>query len=154
MLLALTGTGGPDLTPFAAENFSFMSTDFEPLTTPSLIVAGDHDDSPLSVRGPDWFTDGDHLGPGAADLLTLCGAEHSLGGIHGYTDTGDHRREPRARRTHPAGHPVRSAHGTGPRRRRLACRAGTPGRDQRPAGEDRLEVNNPLAPAVGPASGS
>ncbi len=88
VLLALTGTGGPDLTSFAAENFSFMSPDFEQLTTPSLIVAGDHDDSPLSVRGPDWFTDGYRLGPGATDLLTMFGAEHSLGGIHGYTDTG------------------------------------------------------------------
>lgn len=53
MLPALTGTGGTDLTPFAAENFSFMSPDFGQLTTPSLIVAGHHDDSPLTVRGPD-----------------------------------------------------------------------------------------------------
>ena len=51
------------------------------------MVAGDRDDSPLSVRGPDWFTDGYRLGPGVTDLLTLYGAEHSLGGIHGYHDT-------------------------------------------------------------------
>jgi dienelactone hydrolase len=86
-LLALTGTGGASLAPFAAENFPFMSPDFAELDTPALIVAGDHDDSPLSVRGPDWFTDGYRLSPGATDLLTLFGAEHSLGGIHGYTDT-------------------------------------------------------------------
>lgn len=87
VLLALAGTGGANLTPFAAENFPFMSPDFADLKTPSLIVAGDHDDSPLTVRGPDWFTDGYRLSPGATDLLTLFGAEHSLGGIPGYNDT-------------------------------------------------------------------
>ena len=87
VLLALAGIGGAGLTPFAAENFSFMNPDFAELNTPSLIVAGDHDDSPLSVRGPDWFTDGYRLSPGATDLLTLSGAEHSLGGIHAYFDT-------------------------------------------------------------------
>jgi hypothetical protein len=87
VLLALAGTGGADLTPFAAENFSFMNPDFAELDTPALIVAGDHDHSALTVRGPDWFTDGYRLSPGATDLLTLFGAEHSLGGIQGYTDT-------------------------------------------------------------------
>ncbi len=86
VLLALTGIGGADLTPFAAQHFAFMSPDFAELQTPSLIVAGDQDSSPLSVRGPDWFTDGYHLSPGATDLLALFGAEHSLGGIHGYND--------------------------------------------------------------------
>ncbi|MFC4907429.1 alpha/beta hydrolase family protein [Actinomadura gamaensis] len=83
VLLAVTGTGGTDLSPFAAEHFPFMSPDFEKLTTPALVVAGDKDDSPLSVRGPDWFTDAFRLSPGATDLLTLFGAEHSLGGIVG-----------------------------------------------------------------------
>jgi pimeloyl-ACP methyl ester carboxylesterase len=87
VLLALAGTGGADLTPFAAENFPFMNPDFAELNTPSLVVAGDHDDSLLSVRGPDWFTDGYRLSPGATDLLTLFGAEHSLGGIHASFDT-------------------------------------------------------------------
>src|ERR1700691_1521599 len=87
VLLALAGTGGADLTPFAAENFSFMSPDFAELKTPALIVAGDHDDFALTVRGPDWFTDGYRLSPGATDLLTLFGAHHSLGGIQGYNDT-------------------------------------------------------------------
>lgn len=35
VLLALTRTGGADLTPFAAENFPFMSPDFTQLTTTS-----------------------------------------------------------------------------------------------------------------------
>ncbi|WP_435841816.1 hypothetical protein [Streptomyces hygroscopicus] len=39
------------------------------------------------MRGPDWFTDGYRLSPGATDLLTLFGAEHGLGGIQGSFDT-------------------------------------------------------------------
>lgn len=92
VLLAATGFGGDELTPFAQENFgSFMSPDFERLTTPFLAVAGDADQSLLSTRGPDWFTDVFHHGPGARALLTLSGGEHSLGGIHSYNaaDTTD-----------------------------------------------------------------
>ncbi len=87
VLLCLPGAGGADLSPLAAEYFPFMSPDFAEMKTPSLIVAGDHDQSPLTVRGPDWFTDGYRLSPGATDLLTLFGAEHGLGGIQGYNDT-------------------------------------------------------------------
>ena len=90
VLLATTGTG-EELTPFAATNFGFMRPDFSSLTTPSLVVAGDADQSMLSTRGPDWFTDVHTLSPGATDLLTLPGGEHSLGGIsgHGVTETTD-----------------------------------------------------------------
>ncbi|MBB1151584.1 alpha/beta hydrolase family protein [Amycolatopsis dendrobii] len=84
VLFALTGIGGADLSPFAAENFPFMSPDFAGLKAPALFVAGDQDDSMLSVRGPDWFTDAYRLSPGEKSLLTLFGAEHSLGGITGY----------------------------------------------------------------------
>jgi predicted dienelactone hydrolase len=87
VLLCLAGTGGADLSPMAAQYFPFMSPDFAEMTTPSLIVAGDHDQSPLTVRGPEWFTDGYRLAPGATDLLTLFGAEHGLGGIQGAFDT-------------------------------------------------------------------
>jgi pimeloyl-ACP methyl ester carboxylesterase len=87
VLLAAAGTGGADLTPFAAEHFSFMNPDFTGMTTPALVVAGDKDQSALSVRGPEWFTDAYSLSPGPKSLLTLFGAEHSLGGITGYTDT-------------------------------------------------------------------
>lgn len=91
VLLATTGIGGDDLTPFAKENFSFMHPDFDDLTTPALVVAGDHDQSALSTRGPDWFTDVYSYSPGARSLLTLFRAEHMLGGIHAYnaTDTTD-----------------------------------------------------------------
>jgi pimeloyl-ACP methyl ester carboxylesterase len=87
VLLAAPGTGGADLTPFAAENFSFMNPDFAQMTTPALVVAGDKDQSALTVRGPEWFTDPYFLSPGPKSLLTLFGAEHSLGGIAGYLST-------------------------------------------------------------------
>ncbi|MEU6796092.1 chlorophyllase [Nonomuraea wenchangensis] len=83
VLLATPGSGGADLTPFAAEHFPFMNPDFTRMTTPALVVAGDQDRSALSVRGPDWFADPYRLSPGGKSLLTLSGAEHSLGGIVG-----------------------------------------------------------------------
>jgi predicted dienelactone hydrolase len=87
VLLCLPGTGGADLSPVAAQYFPFMSPDFAEMKTPSLVVAGDRDQSPLTVRGPDWFADGYRLAPGATDLLQLFGAEHGLGGIQGSNDT-------------------------------------------------------------------
>ena len=85
VLFATAGRGGADLTPFAAENFPWLKNpSFADMTTPALVVAGDHDDIPLSVRGPDWMTDPYFLSPGSKSLLTLFGAEHSLGGIAGY----------------------------------------------------------------------
>jgi pimeloyl-ACP methyl ester carboxylesterase len=83
VLLALTGLGD-DLTPFAAEHFPFMRPSFDTMTTPALIVAGDSDQSALSTRGPDWFTDPYTYSPADKSLLTLFGAEHSLGGVNGY----------------------------------------------------------------------
>ncbi len=85
VLLATTGTGGADLTSFAAERFPFMNAHFSAMNTPTLVVAGDHDQSLLSTRGPDWFTDPYYLSPGSKSLLTLYEAEHSLGGISGYS---------------------------------------------------------------------
>ncbi|MGW0659198.1 alpha/beta hydrolase family protein [Streptodolium elevatio] len=83
VLLALTGLGD-DLTPFAAEHLPFMRPRFDTMTAPALVVAGDKDQSHLSTRGPDWFTDPYTYSPGAKSLLTLFGGEHSLGGIPGY----------------------------------------------------------------------
>ncbi len=85
VLLSTPGVGGAELLPFAAEAFPFMKyPSFADMTTPTLVVAGDHDQSPLSTRGPDWFTDSYRLSPGPKSLLTLFGAEHGLGGIHGH----------------------------------------------------------------------
>ncbi|MEU4226670.1 chlorophyllase [Nonomuraea sp. NPDC026600] len=87
VLLATPGQGGADLTPFAAEHLPFMNPSFADMTTPALVIAGDRDQSALSVRGPDWFTDPYFLSPGGKYLLTLFAAEHSLGGIPGYNVT-------------------------------------------------------------------
>lgn len=84
VLLATPGRGGADLTSFAAEHFPFMNPSFSDMKTSTLVVAGDRDQSQLSTRGPDWFTDPYYLSPGSKSLLILFGAEHSLGGIAGY----------------------------------------------------------------------
>lgn len=54
------------------------------MTPPVLVVAGDSDLSQMTVRGADWRADAYLLSPGDKCLLTLFGAEHSLGGIPGY----------------------------------------------------------------------
>ncbi|QOR71587.1 alpha/beta fold hydrolase [Ruania alkalisoli] len=84
ILFAATGLGGDDLHPFAQANFPFMRPSFQEMATPTLVIAGDHDQSAMSSRGPDWFTDAYTYSPGATDLLTFYGAEHALGGIVGY----------------------------------------------------------------------
>ncbi len=86
VLLCLPGSGGADLTSDAPRGHPFVSPDFAELKTPSLVIAGDRDDSPLTTRGPGWFTDGYRLSPGATDLLILFDAEHWLGGIQGRHD--------------------------------------------------------------------
>lgn len=85
VLLATAGKGGDDMTPFAAENLPWLRhPDFGHMAAPALVVAGDKDILPLTVRGADWTTDPYVLAPGDKSLLTLFGAEHSLGGISGY----------------------------------------------------------------------
>lgn len=84
VLLASVGRGGDDLSAFAREHTPYADLTFDTLTTPTLVVAGDADQSLLTRRGPDWFADPYHLSPGARALLTLFGGEHMLGGISGY----------------------------------------------------------------------
>ncbi|MDC7340742.1 alpha/beta hydrolase family protein [Streptomyces lydicus] len=86
VLLAAPGSGGDAVTDFVAENYSFFLTmEFSQMSTPTLVVAGDKDDSAhLTVRGPDWHADPYVLSPGPKALLTLFGAEHGLGGVSGY----------------------------------------------------------------------
>ncbi|MEU9836868.1 chlorophyllase [Streptosporangium sp. NPDC048047] len=86
VLLAGPGRGGDALSDVAAANYPvFLNPDFSKMTTPTLVVAGDRDDSPhLTVLGPEWHTDPYHLSPGPKSLLTVFGAEHGLGGISGY----------------------------------------------------------------------
>jgi len=86
VLLAAPGRGGADLSAFAAEHYSFfLHSSFAEMTTSALVVAGDKDVSPhLTVRGADWHADPYFLSTGPKCLLTLFGAEHSLGGVAGY----------------------------------------------------------------------
>lgn len=84
VLLCLAGLAGDDLTPIAAQLFSFMNPSFDRMSAPALIAAGDADQSMLSTRGPDWWRDAYQHSPGQKSLLTLFGAEHGLGAIHAY----------------------------------------------------------------------
>jgi len=95
VLLTPAGRGGEDLSPFAAEHYPFMNPSYAEMTTPTLVIAGDKDISPLTIRGWDWFTDAYTLSPGADWLVTLFGGEHLLGGISGYlvTETSDENPE-------------------------------------------------------------
>ncbi|TDE17120.1 alpha/beta hydrolase family protein [Dyadobacter psychrotolerans] len=95
VLLTPAGKGGADLSHFAAEHYPFMNPGYAEMTKPTLVVAGDNDISPLTVRGWDWFTDAYTLSPGANWLVTLFGGEHLLGGISGYlvTETSDENPE-------------------------------------------------------------
>ncbi|MFD3975010.1 alpha/beta hydrolase family protein [Streptomyces cyaneofuscatus] len=81
-LIAVTGTGDT-LTPFAAEHLPFMRPDYSTMTTPALVVAGGKDQSQLSTRGPEWFTDAYHLSPSPKALLAIAEGEHTLGGVAG-----------------------------------------------------------------------
>ncbi|MFI2041419.1 alpha/beta hydrolase family protein [Streptomyces bottropensis] len=81
-LIAATGTGDT-LTPLAVEHLPFMRPDYSTMTTPALVVAGGKDQSQLSTRGPEWFTDAYHLSPSPKSLLFIADGEHTLGGIAG-----------------------------------------------------------------------
>lgn len=91
ILLSTAGSGGADLSAFAAERFPFMNPSFTEMARPALVIAGDKDQSRLTVRGPDWFTDPYRLSPGPKCLALLHGGEHMLGGISGtlVTETSD-----------------------------------------------------------------
>ncbi|MFI5855417.1 alpha/beta hydrolase family protein [Streptomyces parvulus] len=85
VLLATAGRGGDALTPFADEHLPWLrDPDFTHMAGPALVVMGDRDELPLTVRGADWTADPYVLSPGGKSLLTLFGAQHFLGGISGY----------------------------------------------------------------------
>ena len=84
VLIALAGFAGEDLTPMAQQFFPFMNPDFAHFAAPALLVAGDADQSILSTRGPDWWTDAYFNTESQKSLLTVFGADHAFGGIHAY----------------------------------------------------------------------
>ncbi len=81
-LIAATGTGEA-LTPFALKYLPFARPDFSTMATPALVIAGGKDQSAMSTRGPEWFTDAYHRSPAPKRLLTVAEAEHLFGGISG-----------------------------------------------------------------------
>lgn len=84
MLLAAPGRGGADMTEESAARFPFFDLDFAGIVQPVLVVCGDEDNPHFTTRGPDWHADPFHDATGAdADLLTLHGVGHGLGGIAG-----------------------------------------------------------------------
>ena len=91
VLLSVGGCGGEALTPFAKEHFPHLNQSYEEMNIQTLVIAGDKDVSPLTVHGPEWFTDAFYNSPGANQLVVLSGGEHMLGGISGHlvTETTD-----------------------------------------------------------------
>jgi pimeloyl-ACP methyl ester carboxylesterase len=81
VLLAVPGTGGANLSTFAAQNFPFMHPDFTNMQAPVLVIAGDRDDGAMTIRGPEWWREAYDLSPSPKALYTVHGGEHSLGGI-------------------------------------------------------------------------
>lgn len=84
ILLSAGGRGGDALSDFAKEHLPYLDQDYSSMQTPTLVVAGDKDFSPLTTMGPEWFTDAYFLSPGADALATIYNGEHMLGGISGY----------------------------------------------------------------------
>ncbi|MDJ0396108.1 chlorophyllase [Rhodococcus sp. G-MC3] len=84
ILLGTAGAGEGNLADGVIDKLPWLNVSFAHMTAPVLVVAGDHDQSLLTVRGPDWSEDPYTLSPGPKSLLTVFGAEHSLGGIPGY----------------------------------------------------------------------
>ena len=82
VLVAAAGAGDT-LTPFALTYLPFARPDFSTMTTPALVIAGGKDQSALTTRGPDWFTDPYHLSPAPKRLLSIAEADHVFGGIAG-----------------------------------------------------------------------
>jgi len=105
ILLGTAGAGGENLKPGIIGQLPWLNVSFQHMRAPVLVVAGDHDQSLLTVRGPDWSADPYRLSPGPKSLLTLSGAEQSLGGIAGY-EAKETTGEPGKARPAAAPHPV------------------------------------------------
>jgi dienelactone hydrolase len=106
VLFATAGQGGADLTPFAAENFPWLrNPSFAGMTTPALVVVGDHDNLPLTVRPRAGLDD--------RPVLSEPGPQEPAHPVRGRTLTwrnrrlrgqGNNGRKSRASRLDPAAH--------------------------------------------------
>jgi dienelactone hydrolase len=83
--VVLAAPGNGDLSAFASENYPVLRhTDFSAMTGQALVVAGDKDLNPMFSGRLSFRWDAYTQSPGPKVLLTLFGAEHSLGGVAGY----------------------------------------------------------------------
>jgi fermentation-respiration switch protein FrsA (DUF1100 family) len=84
VLMAPPGRG-EHLDGMVADRYRILTTsNFEKMTTPALVIAGDKDMVPAFSSHEDWRCDAYTLSPGSKSLLLFYGAEHILGGISGY----------------------------------------------------------------------
>lgn len=85
VLLTAPGNGGDNLSAFAAAHYSSLNPDYGYLTTQTLVVFGDNDQSPhLTIRGANWFIGAHYCASGSDCLPTLFNGKHRLGGIARY----------------------------------------------------------------------
>lgn len=84
VMFGTPGTGA-DIAPWGREHYSVLGgTDFSPMRSRVLVVAGDKDANPNFSERQDWRTDAYTRSPGPKCLLTIFGGGHILGGISGY----------------------------------------------------------------------
>ncbi|KAH8896572.1 alpha/beta-hydrolase [Thozetella sp. PMI_491] len=90
VIMAGPGRGGDALNEGGKRALAFYGPDFSTMTTPAMVVTGDedHDMAGLTDCGPIWQADPFLLSMGPKDLLTIKGAQHSLGGIQNW-DSGE-----------------------------------------------------------------
>jgi hypothetical protein len=86
VLLGAIGRGGDAFNGFRSAYVPiFRTTDLTTMVTPTLVIAGDKDDSQhWTTMGPDWHADPYHLAPVPKTLLTVFDGGHLLGGIQGH----------------------------------------------------------------------
>lgn len=84
VLMAPPGRG-EDLAAFASEHYPILrTTSFTTMTTPALVIVGEHDWHPAFSDREDWRSDAYFLSAGPKTRLTLFAAEHGLGGVSMY----------------------------------------------------------------------
>ena len=89
LVLAPPGGGGADLSAEWLKRAPYLNVDFSQMTKPALFIVGAEDDSPMTIKGPEWHQDPYLRSPAASHqcLIVLRGAKHYLGGVLGMRRT-------------------------------------------------------------------
>ncbi|MBM2623585.1 alpha/beta fold hydrolase [Actinoplanes sp. LDG1-06] len=82
--MAPAGNGNDLIPPAKAASPAMRTITFDTMKKPALIIAGDQDVNPAFSTRTDWRFDAYTQSPGPKSLLTMYGAQHSLGGVAGY----------------------------------------------------------------------